>query len=163
MRQTDNQQATPDFALGWIAAIIEGEGTIGCYPSFDKRTQAKYYKPLIRIFNTDSRIIESTHKYLQILDIPHHIGKSRVTFKGKPCNPCYAVRIEGVRRCYYALPKLLPALHAKRRQAELLLEICELRLLKPMTYRNQAREWVGRELDLIIQIKAENQGSPQRL
>jgi hypothetical protein len=163
MRQTDNQQATPDFALGWIAAILEGEGTIGCYPSTDKRTQSKYYKPLIRIFNTDEKVIESTHKYLEILDIPHHIGKSKVTFKGKPCKPCYAVRIEGVKRCYTTLPKLIPALYAKKRQAELLLKICKIRLSKPMTRRNQSRKWIGKELGLIDKIRLENQGSPQRL
>lgn len=163
MRQTDNQQATFGFESGWIAGLIEGEGTIGCYATVNRKNTRTYYKPTIKINNMNVAIIQRTHDFLGILDIPHYVYNCRITFKGKECDPLYAIVIGGVKRCAWALPKLIPSLCSKKRQAELLLELCQSRLEKPMTYRNNNREWDQYEIGVINEIKSLNQRSPQRL
>ena len=147
MRQTDNQQATLDFIRGWLGAAIDCDGTVGCH-----RTSTQYnrnYKPTVKIFNTNVTVIDRAHDYLTILDIPHYIRIASSKYHNKTCKPCYSVTIEGFKRCSTALPKLIPCLCAKRRQAEIVLEICQSRLSTPMTRRNKDRLWTDKEHELL--------------
>lgn len=75
-KEKDNQQQTPtDGEIGWLAGIIEGEGSI----SLSCWIRSKNSKPKIgteiRIYNTDAGIIKKIVDILERLDCGYYINE----------------------------------------------------------------------------------------
>lgn len=146
----DNQQATNSiFLLGYFVAALEGEGTIGCYKG-DKL--GRYYKPTLKINNTEYSFIEKCMEACEALEFPYHVHTSHP----KLHKPCYALTIEGYKRLDKVLPKLIPFMVSKKKQAEILLDIIKIRLAIPMTKGNSGREFGEKEKELVKQIQSLN-------
>ena len=64
------QRTIPRESLAWLAGIIDGEGTIGCYFYHDRNKQSPRYG--IWIVNTDQRIIN------QVQNLFRSIGAEKV-------------------------------------------------------------------------------------
>lgn len=76
---TDNQQATLTEAdIGWLAGIIEGEGSLAMN-AYDRKDRGANLKvqTSIMVYNTDARIIEKVTRIMDQLDIGYYI-KERV-------------------------------------------------------------------------------------
>lgn len=107
-----------DFELGWIAGIIDGEGSI----TVIKR--AKTYVPSFKMTNTSKILI---NKYCEILD------KCEISYqcygRQKVGNRKYQweVIVEGRPRVYKALMLIQDLLIAKKKQAEKVIEWIESR------------------------------------
>jgi hypothetical protein len=153
----DNQQETKSFMCGWLAAAIEGEGTIGIHNGAGKGHDLNY-KPVIKVFNTAYPFIERTHKFLLAMDIPCHLRKFTPKNKSlqKQYRTCYAIDIQGFKRCAKALPILLPFFCSKKLQAEILLKIINSRLATKMNFGNQERGYTEQELTWIAEMKELN-------
>lgn len=149
----DNPQATHSFQLGYIAGIIDGEGTIGIHIS-DKYGN---YKPVLKIFNTDLRLIEYVSSFMKLHDMPHYVYISNPKRAKTRYRPCYAIVVMGYKRMNKVLNKIIPIVYAKRKQAEFLMEIIKSRLSVPMNYQNQMRKFTLYELNLVKKIKKLNQ------
>lgn len=149
----DNQQATQSFQLGYIAAAIDGEGTIGIH----KGDQYGNYKPCIKIFNTELKFINALSSMLKMQDIPHYIYISNPKRAKTIYKELYTIAITGYKRVKTALEKITPSLYSKRERAEILMEIIKSRLEIPMTHKNQLRQYSLKELALIEQMKTLNQ------
>lgn len=151
----DNQQGTRDFMLGWVIGAIEGEGTIGIHRAGSNKF---YYKPIVKIYNTEIRFIDRCHSYLMLLDIPHYIYKAipRIKFLNKKYRPLYSINILGFKRCKKALDILINYFVVKKEKAYLLHELCIERLKTPMTFQNQGRQYTDKERKLIEELKILN-------
>lgn len=151
----DNHAGNRDFVLGYVCGMVDGEGTIGIHRGSIKYDQ--HFKAVIKIYNTNPDIVQAVHQYLEILEIPHHIRKAIPRIGTKVYKPLYSLTIEGFKRVKTALEILVQGLAGKKLQAELLLEICNLRLNTPMTGGNQNRLWTSQQLELVAKIKELNQ------
>ncbi len=99
----DNQQVRP-FELGWLAGIIEGEGTIGLYYRHDH----KVYTPTVSVTNTDYAIIERTAEIIKAAKVGVLVQGHKMTV----LNPKWADRkdviVAGHKRTSKLLPLLIP-------------------------------------------------------
>jgi len=157
-----NQQATiasSQFKLGWLIGVIEGEGLVGLYRT-KSGAKTYYYRPVIKIYNTELEFIARCHEYLEEMDIPHYIyeGRPRLRVTGKEYKTLYSLYIQGIKRCQKALAVFKPEMFTgqKGRNLSLISEYIDERLSRPMTQRNQTREPSVTELKIVEQVRLNN-------
>jgi len=104
-----------EFELGWLTAIIEGEGTLTIN---NKRNP----RPVIQVANTDLSIVNTVSRLLNVGFVVHDARKNRVT--------SYYIIINSVWSAYNILKKLQPCFMSERKKelCSLLLRFCELKL-----------------------------------
>jgi hypothetical protein len=110
-----------DRLIGYIAAAIDGEGTIRLHR--EKGTRSNSWgrlTPEIRVVNTNKEFILKLQKAMS-----GYIYKSK---RKKPAKTCYTLIVRGVGQVYSILSLVTSELTVKRRLAELLLAFCERRL-----------------------------------
>lgn len=159
----DNPQETTapsQFKLGWLIGMIEGEGLVGLYRNRSGNNKTFYYRPVIKIYNTEIALIARCHEYLTELGVPHFIyeNKPRLKLTGKEYKTLYSLYIQGIKRCEKALKVLQPELFTGQKGDNLKLidEFIKERLSKPMTQKNQLREPSETELKIVEQVKLNN-------
>lgn len=117
----DNQQER----LAFLAGLIEGEGTITIQTSNKRKNGKHNLLPIVQIANSNVELIEFTVKTLQETGIsPFVYWKQRT---GKSLAPSATVQISGYKRVVAFLRLITPYLISKRRQAEVVLAMCERR------------------------------------
>jgi len=80
------------YAVGWLAGIIDGEGTVFNYARKNRISRNR----AVKISNTTVEIIERAESCLKLLEIPYRVNlKSHTGYskKGNPCAPCYTIII----------------------------------------------------------------------
>lgn len=116
----DNQQATPETDLAWLAGIIDGEGHLGVGWSRPKggKEGAGRFTVRFSISNTGASVIDKTARILDDLKITFGI------MERKAPTPNYDVlwelRIYKMAHIDQLIPKLLPYLTVKKARASLL-------------------------------------------
>lgn len=116
-------RTTPwESQLGYLAGIIDGEGTIGCYFYHDRGNQSPRYG--IWIVNTDKRILDQCKTTI------HEIGLEKVfmgirnykptNFKKTPSKVWY-IQISRKADVKTLLETITPLLISKQEQAQLIL------------------------------------------
>jgi hypothetical protein len=118
-----NEGKLSDFNVGYLAGIIDGEGTIGIF----KSNRSKHHHVEISVGNTDRGIIEYVQRiiggniYESRTKNPRHRSSSK---------PFFSVKLNGLRNVQNALEKILPYLKSKdkKRKAQLILKYCNIRL-----------------------------------
>ncbi|HET6444894.1 MAG TPA: hypothetical protein VFI27_09995 [candidate division Zixibacteria bacterium] len=118
MEKSDElRESLKETDWAWIAGMVDGEGCISLQRGYTK--QWVWYKPRLAVTNTDQAAMEFIAKAL---------GAN--TRKRKPVRPHYRPIVDvevGSRKTLLSiLPKLIPYLRIKRRQAELLLRTVRL-------------------------------------
>lgn len=115
-----NQQERLSTQLAWLAAIVDGEGTICITES------KKSYTPVLRVSNQDPNIIYTMTDILKQLQVPYHVSEGT----NKTSSPWLAVTIQGLKRLQRFLPLLIPYLTGKKEEAELTQQFIDSRLTK---------------------------------
>jgi len=111
--------------LGWLAGIVDGEGTVGIHRSNGKRYKHPYLRPALQIVNTDLKIMEMARSILtSITGNSHNLV---VTNRKRPENNKigYRIKIGTQHELLLVMPMLLPYLVGKAEQAELVIEFCK--------------------------------------
>jgi hypothetical protein len=161
----DNQQES--FEKGYIAGMIDGEGTIHLSIAHCKGQHgfkpATILKPRVNIVaNTNTKIIETCVDILTKHHIPHWVRETQKTKSGKRF---FIIMIEGLKR----VPKFFDWFGdtpcAKRPQMDTLKEFIQLRkrTVDKKNGRNGYPEYTEKEWSLWQRCKDLNQSVPQRL
>jgi len=139
MTDKDNPQETvTDMEIGWLAGIIEGEGSI-CLTVHKRadRLQQVRVTPKIIITNTDQDIIGKCESVLRRLNVGRwvHTTKPNNIQKAKQLAVGYKaityIEVVGIKRLHSLLQKILPCLVGeKKKRAELLFLFTDGRLRK---------------------------------
>lgn len=115
----DNQQAT----LGWLAGIIDGEGSIGIYRK--TRGKSSIFSACVRISNTSPEMIQRIVEIFDDLSIGTHVGEHRGV---KSTKPYWQVSVWRMTEIKKLIELLLPYLVAKLAHARLVLRFVNRRL-----------------------------------
>ena len=126
-----NQQERLFFEIGYILAMIDGEGSICIAPKY-KYKGYKIYAPRISIYNNNPHIIQRTINALKYLKADFSIYTPR-DYHGEDSSKrqkrvCYRIYIEGHKRCKKFIEILLKYPSGKKERLELLKDFCEYRL-----------------------------------
>ena len=112
-----------DFERGWISAIIDGEGMIRISKANDKRWKKGhcYLSPLISVVNTDVKLMARVRDILKVgrfykekSKMAHHKDK-------------YVYNIGSINGCKQILEQIKTDLVIKRRQAEAVLKLINIK------------------------------------
>lgn len=103
--------------LGYVAGILDGEGSISLSRSRCNTKAHLYRCPHVRIFNTDKRILNAVYAYVGGSMSPHldQYGNSK---------PCYRLEWNSKPRIAELLTKLLPYLVGKKERAVVMIAFC---------------------------------------
>ena len=126
-----NQQERLFFEIGYILAMIDGEGSIGIVPKY-KYKGYTVCAPRISIYNNNPYIIQRTINALKYLNIDFAIYTPR-DYHGedsphKQKRVCYRIYIEGIKRCKEFTEILLKYPSGKKERLQLLQDFCNHRL-----------------------------------
>jgi hypothetical protein len=119
------------FDIGYIAGIIDGEGTITILKNRDNRNRSGYcYRQVVQVANTNRDVIEWLRQTTGLGYVAVCNGNNGRKF--------YAWRIHG-KDASKLLPIILPCLKIKRKNAELLLEY--QKIMRP----HRQRRYMGKD------------------
>lgn len=113
--------ALPEWQLGWLAGMLDGEGSIGLVK------HKGYATPRVRITSTHPGVIDIM---LKMTDIGTYYKDSRNNPKHKARHVWHVAAVSEV---YELLFTLLPYLLIKSPQAKLMLEYCKNRITNHIT------------------------------
>jgi len=132
-----------EFEKGWLAALIDGEGSLGLLISKpNKYHETDLMIPRIDISNTCKALIDKVCEVTGIFQI--YKGN-----RGNSCKPVWVWRCSSVLGILNILNAVKPYLIVKRKQAELLIEFCNLRL------KNE--KYTEREYEIVKLLKKLNE------
>jgi hypothetical protein len=114
-----------DGELGWLAGIIDGEGSVRLYRK--PRGISHVVVLSVRVTNTMPAIIDSTVRIMRgLIDNPNDVHVYQLTPSNRKI--CWSVEITKRSAVLSVLTAVLPYLFGKRIEAELLIEWCRERL-----------------------------------
>jgi hypothetical protein len=117
--------------LGWIAGIIDGEGSITVTSNPASKRQLNSFgqlQPKLTMWNTDQRLVSEFMDILDENNIPHHVFTQKPRGKNINKKVQFRVEIHGLKRIMKALPPIIPYLISKRGEAEAIMAFCASRL-----------------------------------
>ncbi|MEA1925852.1 MAG: LAGLIDADG family homing endonuclease [Patescibacteria group bacterium] len=163
---TDNQQ---ERRFGWLAGIIDGEGTISMQ-TYRHHGHVRL-TPFICIVNSSQEIIQKCNEILEEIGVAKHYTHRKPNKKkanGLWYKPCKQIRIDG----YKSVLKLAQAMDGyligKTKQAELIKEYIKNRQ-GMKRWRNEKghvmlMKYTPREIDILVEIKSLNRNeSPETI
>ncbi|MFY9457550.1 MAG: LAGLIDADG family homing endonuclease [Candidatus Spechtbacterales bacterium] len=105
------------YKYGWLAGVIDGEGTITITRQF--RVKSYSYRPEIHITNTNRELLQEASRLIESAT-----GKKTNLFatSNGSNRPVYRVRLQDRKSCLKLLKLLLPYLVGKKYQARVLLD-----------------------------------------
>lgn len=114
-----------DFERGYMVALVEGEGTItlSCQWHKNKHHTSVTISPMVNIVNTCKALIDKANPIWNgsIFMRERNSGRKK---------PCYRTQINGIEKVKAFLEEIITDLICKRRQAELVIEFCKIRIDK---------------------------------
>jgi len=113
-----------DRDKGYIAGLIDGEGTIAIHKACDRRRKNPRYYPMIQISNTNRDLLEFCK--LKIGAGGVYLA-NRNRFPNR--KPTYVFHVQAMLNVQDFLNQVIEALILKREQAKIVLEFIEKRLL----------------------------------
>jgi len=113
----------PEWARGWLAGIIDGEGTITIEKKQRKDSGNINYMPLIIINNTNLEFLKKIKEICRCGTVVQH-SPSYVK-KHPNWNPTYRLEIKGSFNVKTLLKQVYPYLIIKRKHAEIVMRVCE--------------------------------------
>jgi hypothetical protein len=137
----------PEWFKGYIAGLVDGEGTVSIEKVNRKDRKYGQYKPIVKISNTCREALDTIAKYVG--GFRYTIKEGRTTHNSK--KPIYDIQLVRCKDVEVFLEMILPYLIIKRKHAELVLQFCKSRLAKP----NHA-PYDNEELAIIDEVKKLN-------
>ena len=138
-----NQQGTLNVSekeLGWLAGIIDGEGSVILFLGVRKGGKINNVSPQVIVGNTDFALMEKYVDILTRLNVGVHVSTRLPRYQtgvegSKPSNKAYktlkVASTAGFKRVKALLDVITPYLVTdKRRKAELLLQLIDRRLAR---------------------------------
>lgn len=118
------------ITAAWLAALIDGEGSIMCIrhshgPSKNSSSKFKRhlsYRPRISIYNSRRKLLEAVVEKTGMGEIHLHIRRKGREIKSKDVYEWRITRDD----CRKLIPKIMPWLILKDRQADALLDIIDI-------------------------------------
>jgi len=123
MKKSLCNQNLPEWARGWLAGLIDGEGTITVERLRRRKNNNINYRPLIVINNTSLELIQKVREVCSCGTISLHSPSYMKRFPQK--RTVYSIKIKGSFNVSAILKQIYPYLIVKRKQAEIVLKICE--------------------------------------
>lgn len=128
----DNQQERL-FELGWLVAMIEGEGNISLTWSKKKNSKFIQMAPRIQVTNSDELVIEKAKQIINELGVGCYVCKHK---------DIYHLMVCGMKRTNSLLKIIKNYFLGKKERADLLYEYTSYRLLtKNAPYTNIDKEY----------------------
>jgi hypothetical protein len=130
-----------DFEVGFIIGLIEGEGCLSASVSAGKLDL------ILQIANTNRQLLEKAQEIIGgkiYCQHQSHLGHMN-------CKDAYKLKISSIKTLYVTLLKLQTHFIGKRKQCDLLLDICECKLS-----RGRHNLTTNKEKEISIQIRALN-------
>ena len=143
----DNHADKLDFAKGYLAGMIDGEGTITLNIYKNKA------QPFIQIVNTNPIIMDCVSEYANKLGLPFHIRTSKFTTNQK-YKPVIVLSVCGIDRCIKWLESI--NIIGKKKNQELLLKWCYSRK-KVIQEHPMWKPYSQDEVDILNEIRRNNQ------
>ncbi len=136
-------QSLSDLQVGYLAGIMDGEGTITFVYHKSKTNVNVLYSPVVYICavaNSNPLIIQAVESLLKILPIRYKVYSPKKEWNKKAKKRPYAIHLMGMNSARLFLNVICTHLRGKRKQAELVLEYLERReegqRVKTMTERD---------------------------
>ncbi len=139
LRPSINVENLQPSQLGYIAGFLDGEG--GIQITKTARKQRSYpiaLHPCVYFTNTNRTVIESMKEWL-------NSGSMVVSHSKKGYRDTYILHVTGMQNIVLLLSRLLPFLIIKPKQARLLIEYCQSRMLH---HHGTDRHYSQAELEL---------------
>jgi hypothetical protein len=141
------------FKLGWLAAAIEYEGSVGIHVLKNKSQLHGYsFHPYVSVYNTDKRLIQKVLEFADFGNINiersnNPVHKDKVTFELRSRN--------GVLRF---LEMIEPYLISKKERAQLVMQFCRSRIsvMKQKSFRNPRKgstPYSNEEIKLVKKVR----------
>lgn len=147
----DNQQRSLDQRLYWLGGIFDGEGSFSLI-ALRRKGKLYSFRPQLSVCNTDMRIMDEVESLFKELTLPYHIVKNEARKDSQ--RPVTELTTRGLKRCFRALPHIIPYLIAKQERAEALFDFCLSRLTKEEEYHGQPLDEY--EIKLVEFVRKEN-------
>ena len=114
--------------LGWLAGIIDGEGSIGFKRSKQNRQKKTYirYSPLIQISNCDVCLLNEVKRILDLIKVRYSFWMKKENQRNPQWQNSGNISIYSFKDARKFLEIILPYLIAKKERAKILLEFCYL-------------------------------------
>jgi hypothetical protein len=150
--QGDNPQVT-NAKLGWLAGIIEGEGTLTL--AIDRRKNYLRYQAMLQICNTDSGIILESINIIKSLGVKYYFYCREKGFNGHlGKKTLYNLQINRMESLKLILEKIIPFMFSLKKSKAILIEQwLNLRIPKKNQKSNMDRQYTSEELSLIEKIR----------
>lgn len=125
----ENQQERINvIAFAYLAGIIDGEGTITVKESGKLKVKRAYHiTPSVVIVNTSEDLINWIHLFLSEQMIGHYIHQKKERLNRRKI---YRVIVKGSSRVLKLLEKVHEFLIIKKRQSEIIQELCKRKLVR---------------------------------
>lgn len=142
----DNQQVTKE-EIGWLAGIIDGEGTVGMY--YQNKKKYHTINPSIEIVNTDPSILNKIMFILVRLDCTPYIQTKKHNVKLNPnWKLSYNLKIQKQIKLRRLIPIILPYLTGiKKYKADLILQFLLSRMNKGKPSNKDYTEYEHKLID----------------
>jgi hypothetical protein len=120
----DNSQAIRD--LGWLAGILDGEGSI-ILGTFQRKEGFKQTYHRVCFYNSDEGVINKVSKILDANNVGNHIS-SRLQYGNLGSREGFTVQVSNLQSIKKLLELILSDLTCKKDRAELMMRFCDSRL-----------------------------------
>lgn len=120
-----NQQAKPNFEIGWLVGIIDGEGWIMLAKAVNHPSGNIRYIPTIGVNATDKSMIDEMSRILDKHQVGHWIGKKEA--QKKKWKDQWQLIIRGFKRSRKMLDLLGDSLIVKQDRADVLRKFIQFR------------------------------------
>lgn len=130
---TQERLKADEFKLGWLAAMVDGEGCLTFTLQKDRKPDSYYPIPFACISGTNTDSIQRTVDYLNHFNVPNYVFTStpkgtKSKLAGEAYKDCMTIRIWGMRRVNKFLSFITPYLIEKKPQAEIMLRFARDRI-----------------------------------
>ncbi len=133
----DNPQAT-DIQIGWLAGIIDGEGSIAMGWHVGKRDRG-VYNPAVSIVNSNPQIIWDAMSILELIGCTYHVS-ARGDRNSLGDRTIWVIQIHRMSSLVTLLRKMVPHLRGKQARAGIMLSYVMSRAPKV----NSGNKWCDR-------------------
>jgi len=160
-----NQQETMDISeadIGWLAGIIDGEGSVSLAFGFVRNGRLNNMSPRVEIGNTDKELVEKFVRLVKALgggiymSLKKESNQSKLVKakKGRGFKPLYYAKAVGFLRTKKILDAVLPHLTGeKRHRAKLIMKFIDSRLKKnPKATGGRYAPYDAEDITIAIEI-----------
>lgn len=120
-----NQQVNPDYEIGWLVGILDGEGWFILGKATNHPSKKIRYVPTVGVNSTDESIVKELSRILDKYQIGYWIKKRE--FKKKIWKDQWILVIRGFKRVKKILPLVKDKLICKSKPANLIFSFIKYR------------------------------------